>query len=224
MKIEINIPTGTSGPWTIETIEISEQDAKLDRIRALMNDSDRFTPPGTYKRLICGKNTVMSNTPDEIRDHYPLYRNAGGQVLINGLGLGVCIEMILEKVWHITVIEKSEDVIKLVGPYYRENPKVTIIHADAFDFKPPKGVKYNAVWHDVWNAICIDNLPEMALLHRKYGRITEWQGSWKKPYLQNERRKEKREMDFYNLMFPKNHLLDILKERHTNEFGSNNTI
>lgn len=53
-----------------------------------------------------------------------------------------------------------------------------IINADAFAYKPPKSKRYGAVWHDIWANICADNLPEMHKLHRKYGRIADWQGSW----------------------------------------------
>lgn len=124
----------------------------------------------------------MTDTPAEIRDLYPLRRMATGQVLINGLGLGVAVEMCLSKpeVEHVTVIEISQEVIQLVGSYLKliHGDRLTVIHADAFEYKHPKGVRYNAVWHDIWDSICADNLPEMHRLHRKYGRRTDWQGSW----------------------------------------------
>ena len=56
--------------------------------------------------------------------------------------------------------------------------KLNIICADALEWKPPKGTRYNAVWHDIWDNICGDNLDDMKKLHRKYGRRTNWQGSW----------------------------------------------
>ena len=179
----------------------------------MINGNDRYTPAGTYKGLLKDGEVIMSNTPDEIMDHYPFKCAAQGQVLINGLGLGMCIEMVIEQVFHIIVIEKSKDVINLVGPYYKDNPKVFIIHADALEYKPPKGMRYNVVWHDIWDSICIDNLPEMTRLHRKYGRLTDWQGSWMKSYLQSEFRREKREQESYNRLFG-NPLHIHLKELH----------
>jgi spermidine synthase len=88
--------------------------------------------------------------------------------------------MVLEKpeVERVTVIEKSEDVIVLVAPSFSKDNRVQIILADAFEYQPPKGVRYGAVWHDIWDTICGDNLPSMHRLHRKYGRRTEWQNSW----------------------------------------------
>jgi len=41
----------------------------------------------------------------------------------------------------------------------------------------------------------------MTRLHRKYGRRCDWQGSWMKPYLEREYRKEKRETDMYYKLF-----------------------
>lgn len=79
---------------------------------------------------------------------------------------------------HITVVEKSTDVIKLVGEHYLKDARVTIVHADAFEYTPPKNKQFNAVWHDIWDYICSDNLEEMKKLHRKYGRRTEYQESW----------------------------------------------
>lgn len=177
MDIHIDVPDGVSGDWRIETKEISEGRARL---LAAMSKSRRYVPAGTYKLLIRGFVTVMSNTPDEIADHHDFYWNAKGRVLVNGLGLGMAIEMVIQRVDHMTIVENSPDVIALVAPHYlaKYPDKLEIVHADAFEYQPPKGVRYNAVWHDIWDNICADNPPEMARLHRKYGRRADWQGSW----------------------------------------------
>jgi hypothetical protein len=47
------------------------------------------------------------------------------------------------------------------------------------------------VWHDIWLDLCTDNLEGMGKLHRKYGRRTDWQGSWEKDRLLSHRRREK---------------------------------
>lgn len=124
----------------------------------------------------------MSDTPDEIRDLYPIVWKAQGHVLINGLGLGVVLQACLQKedVTRATVIEISPDVIALVAPHYREKygDRFEVIQADALAWKPPKGVRYGAVWHDIWDTICWENLESMKLLHRRYGRRADWQGSW----------------------------------------------
>jgi hypothetical protein len=179
MKIDIDIPDGKSGEWKIKTFTVSEDDAKRFNITELFAFSTRTIEPGTYKKLIRGNVIVMSNTSAEIRDHSEFFWQAKGNILINGLGLGVAVKHLLTKkeVKHITVIEKSSDVIKLVASYYKDS-RVSIINADAFEFQSKKGFKFDCVWHDIWDEICSDNLPEMHRLHRKYGRKAHWQGSW----------------------------------------------
>ena len=176
MKIEVNVPDGVSGNWSVSTFVVPKED--FSQMISLMK-TGRGVPEGTYKRLMRNGEVIMSNTPDEIHDFISFYRRATGSVLINGLGLGVTLKALAEKpgVTDITVIENSEDVIKLVAPSYTD-PKITIIHGDAFTWEPPKGKVYDAVWHDIWDNICEDNLPEMKKLHRKYGRRTKYQESW----------------------------------------------
>lgn len=176
--METKIPEGESGVWRIENFEVTDAEANRHNI----NCHGRPILPGRYQKLMRGGAIIMSNTPQEFIDHQPIIRNAKGQVLLNGLGLGFIATMIAvkEEVEHITIIEISEDVIKLVAPTLQEKlgDKITIIHADAFAYKPPKGIRYGAVWHDIWDAICQDNREEMKKLHRKYGRLCDWQGSW----------------------------------------------
>lgn len=176
MKIDIDVPDGVSGDWKVETFEV--QARELSQMLSMMKYG-RGVPAGTYKKLSYRGSVVMSNTPDEIRDFISFVWKAKGSVLVNGLGLGVLLKALLNKpeITEITVIEKSIDVINLVAPTYQDD-RLTIINADAFEWKPPRGKRYNAVWHDIWNDICGDNLPEMQKLHRKYGRKCDYQASW----------------------------------------------
>lgn len=151
----------------------------------------RAPKPGTYTRLVHERRgVVMSDTTAERRDHYPFVMKAKGHCLINGLGLGMCLAAALNKpeVESVTVVEIDEDVIRLVGPAYKDE-RVKIIHSSAFEYKPEKDVRFGAVWHDIWDSICEDNLSEMATLHRKYGRRCDWQGSWGKEIILAERRR-----------------------------------
>lgn len=177
MNIEIEVPDGIVGDWKVETFEV--QDRELSQMISMMK-TGRGVPAGKYKALKRNGDIIMSNTPDEIRDFWRFVCRAKGSILVNGLGLGVLLKALLNKpeITDVTVIEKSEDVIKLVGETYRKDKRVTIIHADAFDYQPPKGKRYNAVWHDIWDNICSDNLEEIKRLHRKYGRKTDYQESW----------------------------------------------
>ena len=180
-KYKVNIPSGKSGNWSVEQFEVTEDQAAIERMRSMFSGG-RGVAAGEYTSLKYKNQIIMSDTPDEIRDHSTMIRMARGNILINGLGIGMVLQACLNKdvVNHVTVVEKSSDVIKLVGEYYKEKygDKLTIVHEDAFTYKPDKNERYDAVWHDIWANITTDNLPEMHKLHRKYGKKTEWQGSW----------------------------------------------
>jgi len=190
MKVDMSfLPDGVSGCWEVETFEVPKED--FSQIISMFK-TGRGVTAGIYKRLKRDGTVVMSNTPDEIRDFMPFVWRAKGSVLINGLGLGCVVKVLLDKpeITKITVIEKSRDVINLVLPHFNDE-RLKVIHADAFEYTPPKGEKFTAVWHDIWDYICADNLKEMSTLHRKYGRKSEWQDSWAKPQCQRLMRNER---------------------------------
>lgn len=142
----------------------------------------RLIVPGTYTGLWRGDTLVMSDTPAEMEDHLPMIRAATGRILIMGLGLGMVLSACLDlpSVEHATVVELSEDVIALVGPYYenRYGSRLSIVHADALTWEPPEGVYYDAIWHDIWDVAGPENLPTMYLLRQKYRQRARWQGCW----------------------------------------------
>ena len=195
MQIEINVKDGSLGDWSITTFTINEEQADVYNMRMLMERlPEALILPGTYKKLTHKEmGVVMSNTPMEIRDHRKLFLNVkllGGDILINGLGLGMALTKILtyENVTSVTVIEKSEEVIQLVSESFKDK-RVSIIHADAMTYKPPVNKKYSVVWHDIWNEKSADNLKEMGTLHRRYGRKCIWQGSWGKDWIKKDQRR-----------------------------------
>jgi hypothetical protein len=176
------IPEGANGDWKVEYFTVTEKDEKFDKLRAIATMSGRYAPAGTYMRLMRNRTLVMSNTPDEVRDHAYAFYKATGRVLVNGLGLGIYVQDILEKpeVKHVTVVEIAPEVLTLVGRHLKKTygDRLELVLADALTWKPPVGQRYNTVWHDIWDDICTDNLEEMKTLHRKYGRRCDWQGSW----------------------------------------------
>jgi hypothetical protein len=196
MKIDIDIPDGISGDWSIETFTVREDD--LSQVFSIMK-SGRGVSAGTYKKLKRNGTLVMSNTPDEIRDFMSFVHRANGHVLVNGLGLGVLLKALLNKneVIKVTVIEKSQDVINLVAKHYLNDSRVEIINADAFDYKPAKDAYYDAVWHDIWDYITADNLPEMKKLTRKYGRKSGYQASWCRYECEKAEKESKKSYSWY---------------------------
>lgn len=188
----VNTPVGIKGPYRIERKEIKRD--RLNMMIEMLNGGGRYTPEGTYTFLYRGNTLVMSDTPDEKRDHYSAVRMAKGNCLIAGLGIGMVLNAVAlkESVIHIDVIEISQEVIDLVSSHYANlyPGKITFHCASIFDWKPPKGTVYDMAWFDIWDTLCVDNLEEMAKLHRKYGKCATWKGSWGKELLQYERRRQ----------------------------------
>ena len=194
-RFKVDVPEGKSGKWAIEKFTV-EDGIHLWRLQM----SGRMGPKvgETYTRLRHDKayDPMMSDTPDEIRDLIGAYlafkESWVSHVLINGLGLGVALKMALAQthIKHIDVVEIEPDVIKLVAPSYND-PRVQIHEADAYTITWPKGYGWSVAWHDIWPDICTDNLEGMGKLYRRYGRRTQWQGSWQREQLQRLRRHER---------------------------------
>lgn len=191
---------------------MTARDAEVANMMAHVLRSDRFATPGTYTQLIrWGRHgdpyqatVVMSDHLCEVADHEPLvsYARERGRldhVLINGLGIGVAIELLAPYVERFTVVELSPSVIELTGPYYhaRYPGRIDIICADALTYQPAPGAHYDAVFHDIWDDISADNLAQMHRLHRRYGRLCDWQQSWARSYCERVARKEKAAPEAY---------------------------
>lgn len=180
---KVDVPECRIGDWAIEKFEITEDGAKLHNLRAIYHGYGyRRVSPGMYTRLTCNSQLVMSDTRAEIRDHLKIIRKAKGKVLLNGLGLGLVLRacLINPDVDHVTVIEIASEVIDLVVPHLREyfGDKFTVIEDDALTWKAPKNSRWDVVWHDIFDSICVDNMSAMTRLKRRYGNRCDWQGCW----------------------------------------------
>lgn len=182
---KVAVAEGVSSKWQVTKFEVVRKEAGLYNLR-LIRDGHwrRVVPLGWYTRLTHNGSVVMSDTPSESHENAEAQRRATGRVLINGLGLGFLLQAVLRKpdVRHVTVVEKSRDVIRLVKPSVADD-RVRIVCADAMTWRPAKGEKFDVAWHDIWPDIDEDNKVEMQLLKRAYGRRVGWQGCWSEEYL-----------------------------------------
>ena len=183
IALKSSVPEGQEGDWRVEKFIIDKSGADFHNLREAIHGRGRTIESGNYTRLMRNNTLVMSDTYSEKNDSRSFLYNAKGDVLINGLGLGWTVEACLHipEVEQITVVEISEDVIKLVGVYLQNKygkDRLRIINYDALKYCPPKNKIYDAVWHDIWDNICGDNWESMKKLHRKYGKRSKWQGSW----------------------------------------------
>lgn len=188
-KYKVDVPIGKSGEWNVSKFTVAEKD-----IRAITYAlHGRPIPLGCYTRLMRegAWDPMMSDTPAEIQDHLDFIYKATGDCLLNGLGLGVVLKAILSKpeVTHIDIVEIEQDVINLVWPTYKDGDKVTLYHADAFTIEWAKDKRWDCAWHDIWNSICTDNLPEITRLKRKYARRVRYQEAWAEDLLRDYRRR-----------------------------------
>jgi hypothetical protein len=200
-KFEVSVPNGRRGPWRVDRFTATSADCnRYNRSLLFGGAGARQMYPGTYVRLWHEKRgVVMSSTRAELSDHIEPWQMAKGRCLINGLGLGIITAACLRKpeVEHITVVELDKDVITLVAPWLYETfdkKRLTIVNADAHEYRPkiPVGTKFTMVWHDIWDEISEANRGSMSKLHRRYGRISEWQGSWGRPFLDAQRARDRR--------------------------------
>ena len=96
----------------------------------------------------------------------------------------------------VTVLELNHNVIRLVEQPLRDylgcilECKLTVIHDDAFTWQPPRFQKWDCIYLDIWPDICLDNLPEIAKLKRRYARRLnrEKPGAWMAEWMERDLR------------------------------------
>lgn len=190
-----DLPEASCGSFYIEKHTVTEADADVGRLYSFNpNSMGRYTPAGTYTGLKQGSTLWMSDTPDERCDHVEPVQRAKGTCLVGGLGIGLVVNAMLLKpeVERVIVVEIQKEVIHLVAPHYYKKfgeERLDVIHADVLEWKPPRDVRFEVCWWDIWANICSDNLPEMTKLHRRFGRHAEWQGSWSREMCLDARRR-----------------------------------
>lgn len=194
-RMKVTVPEGEYQGLKVERFEVKGNE--LWNLRQELRHG-RGCVPGTYTRLVdyaaAGEDGTkgllwMSDTTAERDDHREpvahIQLGKAKRVLINGLGLGMVLQAALsyDHVRGVDVVESDERVIKLVGPHYTTDPRVNIIHADAYDqIKAwplnPRGERWDVAWSDVWPEISAANLDSMDRLHAFYRKRSGWHGMW----------------------------------------------
>lgn len=120
-----------------------------------------------YTRLLIAEQVWMTDAEFEYRSNLRAIWEAHGDVLIAGLGIGFILPPILARpnVSSVTVVERNADVIDLVAPYF---PKVKVVHADAYQWEPPRR-SFDYIYFDIWkNVPNSDNMKEIRALKLRY--------------------------------------------------------
>lgn len=182
------------GSARLSCFNLSEGEAMLGNIRA--KDEVMLVQAGTYMRLHVEDTLMMTDTRMEKITNTEFIENAKGKVMIAGLGIGLILHNLRDKiasgeVESITIVEKYQDVIDLISPYYTDLP-ITYITADILNYTPPKELVFDTLYFDIWATICTDNLDQMKDLKSRWKKnLTSggWVDSWfRKRLISMERR------------------------------------
>lgn len=189
------------GVATLSTFEFKNSDNPLFNLRAYRDGGLSYMYDGKYVRLHIGKQLMMSDTNMEKRTNTEFVNKAHGRVMIAGLGIGLIIENLKDKiksgeVTEIVIIEKYQDVIDLVSPYYSDLP-IKYICNDILEYMPAKDEIYDTIYFDIWPDVDYDNnLPQIKMLHNRWksrkrkDNPKAWMNSWMKEYMQAEKRRD----------------------------------
>jgi len=208
---DVTPPVGEHGKWKI--VKEMPDDFAILRCQLKGRPLDKVE----YTRLLRNGEVIMSNTPAELRDLNPV-TTFSGRVLVTGLGLGLVVGYLLcresrhtDPVTTIDVIEKDKELIQLIGGHYEEmarqlGKRIKIHRGDALTMRLAyrslaswQGGKWDRAqrqlwdyaWHDIWDNICIENLTDMARLHRRFGsKVVHEQHSWCRYECERARRED----------------------------------
>lgn len=165
--------------FALRHFELTRKEIQFDELREAINRRRTYgQEPGIFVRLEAKKDggghsgIIMTDTEMEWHTNWRFLFNANGRVLVAGLGLGMIVLAVQdrEEIEKILILEKEKEIIALVKPQLPFLPKVEIILADALEWRPPKGEKFDTIYFDIWPDICGDNYEEMKRLHRRFSR------------------------------------------------------
>jgi len=200
------VPPGKIGNTEVRHALVTETDAN----RSFAVEGVDAVLPGRYCQLWVDGQLFMTDTPAERRTNRPVVEAAHGDVLLGGLGLGLILPPLIlaPEVTSITILEKSPEVLSLVGPsyqlgstYWANTPdayrlhKLRFVEADVFKWTPDQ--KFHIVWLDIWSFVNLSILSEMTKLKRKYKECLDqegpasWIGCWCEPELRTAAKMEK---------------------------------
>jgi len=194
------VQPGEKGAAKVEIFEVSHEESVFTSLRAIQHPHE-YVPEGSYARLKVDGETVMTDTRMERRSNSEFCFHARGRVLVAGLGLGMILHHPLEDpaVTDLTVVEKSQDVIDLISPTL-QSPKLNILNADIFTWRPTQGAQFDTIYFDIWPNISDESLDEIRKLHRAFRPFLApdgWMESWMRKELLSRRRQDKRRAGLY---------------------------
>jgi len=174
------IPEGKSGEYAIEHYDIPEDKARLAITMATYNRDylGREIFAGEFCKLKHNDSLIMSDSGGERYSNTEIVREAHGNMLIAGLGLGMILCSILPKpeVESVTVVEISYDVCHLILPHLskylgKHIEKLRVDEDDIYNYTPDR--KYDMIYFDIWGDYSGDTYEDTKVLHRKFNKYLD---------------------------------------------------
>lgn len=161
----IKFPEGKQGAWTFEKRICRAYEGFVYDDPIVLRDGRVIPQIGffeedyRYPAVLEDGREWMTLMPNETNTTKPALDAARGKVLTYGLGLGYFTYMasIKDTVESVTVVERSEDAIKLfkeyILPQFPAPEKVTVVKSDAFEFARSQMSSggYDMVFTDLWH-------------------------------------------------------------------------
>ena len=174
------VPEGKSGEYAIEHYTIPEDKARLAVTMATYHRDylGRAIFAGEFCKLTHSGGIVMSDSGGERYSNVEIVREAHGNMLIAGLGLGMILCGILPKpeVESVTVVEISHDVCHLILPHLskylsKHIKKLRVDEDDVYNYTPDR--KYDMIYFDIWGDYSGDTYEDTKVLHRKFRKYLD---------------------------------------------------
>ncbi len=160
----IKLPNIKAGEWEFKNESYPAYRGVICHDMIINEDFSEIPPLGFFEEefrfpaVLEGGNEWMTLTPVDIDTCDEAINAAQGKVITFGLGLGYYAYMVSNKadVSSVTIIEKSEEVIKLfqeyILPQFSHPEKLRIISADAFEYAENNmpAEKYDIAFVDTW--------------------------------------------------------------------------
>lgn len=164
------IPRGEDGLWSVKKLNLVKPFEGEDKGRKIS------LQPGVYTQLFrvtqatmhLSGDLVMHDFPEELRTHLDFMLKAHGKVLVSGLGLGCVARGLLANpnVTHVTVLENSKSVLRLVYPYMPHTVRLTILRADALRWTKETRQVFDCAYHDLWTDTSMGE-PHLQIVHQQ---------------------------------------------------------
>lgn len=171
----------TFGPWTME--RMPQPDVTLAFVMGIGADGYTILHRPTEATMHLDRGViVMEDSRRELRKHLPIWLTARGRVLVTGLGLGCVVRGLLANpaVEQIDVVEIDDDILRVIGPEFARDPRVTLHHDDALTIQFHPAARWDFAWHDLWTED--EGLQGLHVqLFARFWRRVGRQGAWAFP-------------------------------------------